>query len=335
MIAPFGTIAANAVIAAARGQPLVTDILIMAGLLVVFGIAAEFISKGTEKFEDVMGQGMAGGVILGLMAALPETIFVIIAVAEGAYAVAVGTALGGNIILFTLGIGLVAVAYFAKWKKGITMKEDYHIEIAFLIAATLALLILLVYGRLDAASGVLLILLYVSYVVYRYTKVHSRIMRHVATEKGRREFLEGVLLMAIGSAIVVLFSSAFIATIIGIAGTAGIAAVWLALVIAPIASDFEEQLAAYRLTQRSQRGGSTAIVSFIGGKLENNTVLLGIIGIFAASPVYIGFAAPELIAVMVINTIAITILSRGRLTYMQGAVLILLYFATITAAFVV
>ncbi len=319
----------------AQAPALWWEIAIMLGVLAAFGIAAAFISKGTEKLEVLAGQGMAGGVILGLMAALPETIFVVIAVMKGAYPVAIGTALGGNVILFTLGIGLVAVSYFSKWKKDVVMKEDYQVDVLFLMISTIALLLILFYGKLDVAVGVILIALYAIYVGYRYSMSHSRIMQHVKTEKGRRQLAEAVVLMAIGMVIVVLFSDLFIGTIINIAGIIGVGAVWLALVITPIASDFEEQLSAYRLARGSPGGGSTAIVSFIGGKLENNTVLLGVIGLFAAAPVYITSTAPEFLAVVIINAIAISFLSRGRFTYGQGLFMIILYFVTIAAAFIV
>ncbi len=327
--------ALSLILITAQQSPLWLEILLMAGVLVAFGVAAGFISKGTEKLEALAGQGMAGGVILGLMAALPETIFVVIAVIHGAYPVAIGTALGGNVILFTLGIGLVAVAYFGRWKKEIVMKEDYQVDVMFLMLSTVALLVLLLYGKLDLVTGVLLFAIYGVYVVYRYSQSHSRIMQHMRTETGRKEFLEAAMLMAVGMAIVVLFSNLFIDTIINVAGILGIGAVWLALVITPIASDFEEQLSAYRLARGSVGGGSTAIVSFIGGKLENNTVLLGVIGIFAAAPVYIASTAPEFIAVIIINVIAIGFLARGRFAHRQGLFMIALYFVTIAAAFIV
>ncbi len=315
-------------------EALVQDILIMAGVLVVFGVAAEFITRGTEKVETLLGQGMAGGIVLGLMSALPETIFVIVATTSGYYSVAIATALGGNILLFTLGIGLIAVAYFVKWKSNVTLKEDYHLDLAFLILSTFALLLLFVYGRLDVISGSLLFIIYIAYFAYRYSRAHSRLMLHIRTANGRKILAEGLALMLIGIVIIALLSSYFINSIIQVAGLLAIPAILLTLIITPIAADIEELISSYRLTQRSRGGGSTAIVSFIGSKLENNTVLVGIIGLLASAPVLVGSVAPELIAVMIVNVIAISIFSRGKLTYVQGIGLIVLYFAMISAIFI-
>lgn len=305
------------------------EILVMVGLLVIFGVAAEFIARGTEKMETLLGQGMAGGVILGFMSALPETIFVIVASLSGYYAVAVATALGGNVLLFTLGIGLIGVAYFSKWKTDVVLKEDYHVDIAFLILSTFALLLLLVYGKLDAVSGILLFLIYAVYIAYRYLQAHSRLMMHIGTRRGRIILFEGLVFMLIGVGMIALVSGYFIKDIINVAGILAIPAIWLALIIAPMAADLEELISAYKLSRRTPGGGSTAIVGFIGSKLENNTILVGIIGLLAVAPVYLGSVAPEFIAVMIINAIAISLLSRGRFTYPQGVALIAFYFAAI------
>ena len=314
---------------------LLQDILIMAGILIVFGVAAEFITKGTEKMEALLGQGMAGGLILGFMSALPETIFVIIASTSGYYTVAIATALGGNVLLFTLGMGLIVVSYFSKWKKNIALKEDYHVDVAFLVISTFALLMLLVYGRLDVISGSLLLLIYVAYAAYRLIQARTRIVFHMRAKESRKILLEGFLFMLVGVAIIALLSRYFISDIIAVAGILAIPAIFLALVITPIAADLEELISAYKLARGTTGGGSTAIVSFIGGKLENNTVLVGIIGLLAAAPVLIGAVAPEFIAVMIINAIALAILSRGKFTYVQGIAMIVLYFAVILAIFIV
>ncbi len=315
-------------------QALLGDAVILVALLAVFAIAAELIVKGTQRFEAMLGQGMAGGVILGSISSLPETIFVIVAVAGGSYSVAIGAALGGNIILFTLGIGLIGVIYFSRWGKDVALKEDYRIDISFLMLSTLAILLLLLYGRLDAASGILLCLVYVVYIAYRYSKAHSRLLVHMKSREGRAALLKALGLMVLGVVMIALLSDYFIGEITGIAGALAIPAIWLSLVLAPIGADAAELISSYRLARASRGGGSTAVVSFIGSKLENNTILLGIIGLAATAPVYLRSAAPEVIGVLAINAIAIAIFSRGRVSRLQGVALVALYFAVLALAFI-
>lgn len=302
--------------------------------VVGFWIAAELTAIGTEQIEPLMGQGMAGGVVLGLLGALPETIFVIIATLSSSYQIALGSALGGNIILFTLGIGIVGVTYALKWKKPIKMKDDYKVELYFLLASTAVLAGVMLYGSLNVISGGVLVLVYLAYVGYRYANAHSRVRLHARTEKGRSALLRGGIYLIAGALIVLALSRTFVGAISDLSQSIGISPLWLALVVSPLVADLDENLNANRIAMRSSGGGSTAIVSFIGGKLQNNTMLLGLIGLLAAQSVGIGTAATEFIAVIIVNLLAAAVLLRGRLSYGEGVMLIIAYAAVIAATFI-
>ncbi len=307
-------------------------------LLAGFVLAAEIVAEGTHRLEPLLGQGMAGGVLLGLMGSLPETIFVVIAVLNGSFNVAVGTAIGGNIILFTLGIGLAIVIYALKWKKSLKMKEDYHIELYFFAASTIGIGLLILYGSLDILSGLALSAVYVLYVLYRYKQTSVYIKNKNITKEGTKLLLKGALYIVIGAILVILLSRPFIESISSLATDLRIPLILAALVISPIAADFGENLSAYRVVMKSPSGGSTAIVSFLGGKLENNTILLGLIGIIASimygAPVSIKSSIPELLTVIGVNVVALAFITRGRFGYKEGIILVALYFIGIAAAFV-
>lgn len=310
-----------------------TLILMVIGAFAAFIVAAELVAKGTQRLEPVVGQGMAGGVVLGLVGAVPETMFVIIATLKGSYQIALGSAVGGNIILFTLGIGTVGILYAFKWKGPLPMKEDYHVESIFMLASTVAIALLLLYGTLDLVSGILISLVYVAYLLYRYVDSHAMISKKAATPEGRKLLLEGLALLAVGAIIVILLSNIFVDLITQLSMQLLVPVMWLALVIAPLATDLPENLGAYRITSKSSGGGSTAIVSFIGGKLQNNTVLLGLIGIIAASPVSLKSSKTAFIAVILVNIAALFAISRGRLSKRSSIALSLLYFAVVAATF--
>jgi len=52
---------------------------------------------------------MSGRIVMGSLTALPETIFVIVASISGHYDIVLGSTIEDNVILFTLGIGLVRI----------------------------------------------------------------------------------------------------------------------------------------------------------------------------------------------------------------------------------
>ena len=300
--------------------------------VVGFVIAAELMAIGTDLLEPMVGQGMAGGVVLGLVGALPETIFVLVATLSGSYDVAVGSAIGGNIILFTLGMGIIGILYAMKWKKPISMKEDYRVELWFLLGSTGMLVLLMLYGYLDRISGILLTLPYLAYLAYRYAHAHSMVKRSAGTPHGRMRMLKALSVIAIGAMLVVPLSDAFVGLISALSADISIPVIWIALVIVPIASDLDENISAYRIISKSSGGGGTAVVSFIGSKLQNNTVLLGLIGIFAVQPVVLSGARLELASVIVVNLIAIVVVMRERFTARESLLLIAAYIAIIAAA---
>ncbi len=279
-----------------------------------------------------MGQGMSGGILLGFLGALPETVFVIVATLGKSYDIAIGAALGGNIILFTFGIGIVGIAYSMKWKKPIEMKDDYHIELYFLLASTVLLGMLVVYGALGQISGAILFLLYIIYVAYRYVHAHGSIIRSSGTHAGRSAMIKGLVYLGVGAVIIVPLSYVFVGLVSDLSSALLLPALWLALFIAPLASDLGENMSGYRIATRGVGGGSTAIVSFIGGKIQNNTMLIGLIGLLAAQPVLLGAAKFDLIAVIAVNLIALVVVSKRRLTLRGSLLLVLAYAAIIIAA---
>lgn len=103
--------------------------------------------------------------------------------------------------------------------------------------------------------------------------------------------------------------------------------------ISPLAADLGENISAVRIAMRNRGGGSTAIVSFIGSKLQNNTMLLGIIGLLAAQSVFIGGARTELVAVIIVNLLTVAVMLRGKLTRSESVMLIIAYAAIIALTF--
>ena len=220
-----------------------------------FGVAAELTSIGTDRIEPLMGQGMTGGVVLGLLGALPETIFVIIATLSMSYQIALGSALGGNIILFTLGIGIVGLVYSYKWKASVVMKEDYRVELYFLLASTAILAAVIMYGAIDRMSGAVLFMAYFVYLAYRYARAHKRMAFHAGTERGRRIYINGGTYLLAGAVIVVAISGMFVNAISELSGSVGVSALWLALFISPLAADLGENISAVRIAMRNRGGG--------------------------------------------------------------------------------
>jgi cation:H+ antiporter len=294
-------------------------------IIVALGFASESLARGTEELEKGLSQGIAGGLILGFLTSLPETIFVIVAIINKKYSVALGSAIGGNVILFTLGIGLIGIAYFLKWKSRLRMKGDYKVENRFLILTTVSMTLIIIYGKLNIITAIPLFFIYAYYIFYRLNKNEPR-------ETDKINIRKALIYLSIGSAIIVSLSSFFINYLYVTAKDFGISPAWLALVITPIASELEEKISALRLTFSNAEGGSLAIVSFIGSKIENATVLLGLIGLFSSFNV--NTTLPEMIAALIANIIGLITLLDGKLGVKESAFLIVLYFLMVYVSFI-
>ncbi|ACR41654.1 sodium:calcium antiporter [Saccharolobus islandicus] len=295
-------------------------------IFIAIFVSAELLAKGADELEDFLGQGITGGIILGFLTALPETIFVIVASLEGSFDVALGSAIGGNVLLFTLGIGLVGLFYALKWRSTLQISSEYSVENVFLIISSVAMLLVLIYGKLDIISGLLLILIYIIYVVYRVIKFRG--------EGGSRKegnLVKPIIFIIAGGILLVVFSHYFVDYINEISTMFNVPAIWLSLLIAPIAGELEEKISAFRLIQMSKDGGSLSILSFVGSKIENATVLLGIIGLFTDYKLQV--ALPEYISALVANIIAIYVLFDKRLRTIESTILIGVYIVMVILSF--
>ncbi len=304
-------------------------------ILAAFRIAAEFIARAMDDFEDMFGQGFAAGIVLGVINAIPETMVVIIALLASSYDVAIGAALGGNIVLFSFGIGMVGLVYLKKWKTPLLMKDDYGVEFGFLALSTIIFIVIAISDQLNFYIGAILILLYIAYIFKRYSKAHETFSRNKSNKKAKSNMLRAIIYVLAGFIIILAFSAPLVSDISQISSTIHIPALWLSLVIVPLVSDFGENINGYRLAKGRQGGGSTAIVSFIGSKLENNTLLLGLICIFAIPYLPIANALPEFLSIIAVNIIALLVIRKGKFNYATSVSLIALYFAVITISLII
>lgn len=298
-------------------------IISLIGIGFVLFLLAELLSRATEDLEEIFGQGIAGGVIAGIVTALPETIIVIESILNGKMAIAISTAIGGNIILFTFGIGFVGLLYSFKWKKNLKMKEDYRVEQRFLLISTILISIVIMLGYLNVILSVFFILVYIYYIAYRIkSKPQKKDVKHVNLKKD-------VGIVLISSFLIVFLAEPLINLIVQVSEETGITPAWFALFFIPILSDAEEFVTSIKLALSGTSLGSTALVSVIGSKIENGTLLLGIAGLLAWTPIRITSIYIELISVALVNIISVVVLLDGNIKKWESVSLMVTYFAVV------
>jgi cation:H+ antiporter len=306
---------------------MLTDYLGFFGTLTALTVISVAMAKAGESLAARLGSSFGGGVLLGLVTALPETVLVVGALLLGQPGAAISSAVGANAMLMTLGVGLLGVVFLLRYAEPIYMTGNYSLELKFLAWPTLVVAALVlaeyafvsVHAFLEVPLGIVLILMYFAYVYLSY--------------KGRKpEAFEGhevktkthtalALLLASGAAAVIV-TPFFLHYTERVSLLIGVPYDLLIYVVTPIAAELEEKLSAYVMVFRSKLLGSPALYSFVGSKIENATVLIGLI--LLSSPKAVDYW-PLLLVLIVSNLFGVAIMKDGKLSWAESTLGLVLY----------
>lgn len=242
----------------------------------MLSVASEFLALGAEVLSTVFGAGFVGSVILGFITMLPELIFVLVAITEGEVEVAVGSAVEGNILLFTLGYGLVVLIAYLKHGEIITLPPTMKDDLWYLIISALYLLMASIDRKLTLMDGIVLVGLYIVFILHQFWESKNLGLGSENEEPvSRREWIKSASYLIGGGIAVLIAAEPFVHNIIDLSNETGIPAIFLALIISPIASEMPEKISAFVLAKKSMRGAEIAIANFIGSKVQSGTLLFG------------------------------------------------------------
>lgn len=269
-------------------------------LLIAMSVAAEFIARSAQILEHKYGAGFVGSIILGFVTTFPELIFVCVAVLALDYDIAMGSAIGGNILLFTVGYGLVIVLAYIFHKKSINLDNVFlRDDLWYLLISCMIILLFALDGVFQAWEGIVLIGIYIVYVLHQYYECrrYKIIVNTNPSESDNEEsskssheeisvplqWKKSAIYLLIGGVLLLLSAEPFVEAIGELSHEIGVSALVLALVISPLASEMPEKISAFILTTKDIKGAEMSIANFIGSKVQNNTLLFGIMILLASS----------------------------------------------------
>lgn len=271
-------------------------------LLIAMSVAAEFIARSAQILEHKYGAGFVGSIILGFVTTFPELVFVCVAVLSLDYDIAMGSAIGGNILLFTVGYGFVIVLAYIFHHKSINLDNVFlRDDLWYLLISCIMIVLFALNGVFQAWEGVVLIGVYIIYVLHQYYESRQyKIIQHTNPSDSENEescsspqaeksvplqWKKSTIYLLIGGALLLLSAEPFVEAIGELSHEIGISALVLALVISPLASEMPEKISAFVLTCKDIKGAEMSIANFIGSKVQNNTLLFGLMIILASSVV--------------------------------------------------
>jgi cation:H+ antiporter len=292
-------------------------------------VASYAIAVSGEKLSERLGHSFGAGVLLGLMTALPETILVYESLALGQVGAGLSSAVGANAMLMTLGLGLLGLVFFLKYRSPITLEGKYGLELrALLISTALIGLALLASALIPgtpgenplerailALTGVVLASVYVIYAFKSFSTSNEE-------ENGEGGVTRHIFLLIAGGLLAIAVTPYFLKSVEEVSQRFGVPFEFLVYLVSPVAAELEEKLSAYIMIFRGKELGSPAVYSFLGSKIENSTLLISPFLILGAD---LTSYSPLLVALIISNLFSIAVLKDGKLGLKESLIGLALY----------
>jgi cation:H+ antiporter len=337
------------------------------GMLLWLGeltIASWILSYGAEHLSEKYGAKFVGRVLLSIATTLPEIAIVMYAAANGSYGVAIGSGLGSNLLMMTLGLAIMLIIATTRLSKAPLKQIDvstFKNDMIFLISAAVISFVLFLDGY-NYSDGFIFLGLFAGYIILSLyeMKIENRekvanTMNHNADnadnndkkliiEKGisynNKKFIKAMGAFLIGAIGIVIGAEPFIHSLEGFSADVGISAVILAVIISPIAGEMPEKISMMLLARKGAAGAAIAIANVLGSKILNNTLLLAV-AVFAAMysfGFYETIEITEILYYQIILVTAITIIAvlpmfRKKIGLRFGLILLFMYVVAIFIQF--
>jgi cation:H+ antiporter len=341
------------------------------GMLIWLGeltIASWILSYGAEHLSEKYGAKFVGRVLLSIATTLPEIAIVMYAAANGAYGIAIGSGLGSNLLMMTLGLAIMLIIATTRLSKAPLKHIDvstFKNDMLFLIIAAVISFVLFLDGY-NYIDGFIFLGLFAGYIVLSLYEMRIENKQKVANttnhnandadnpddnnnkkltiKKGNsynnKKFIKAMGAFLIGAIGIVIGAEPFIHSLEGFSADVKISAVILAVIISPIAGEMPEKISMMLLARKGAAGAAIAIANVLGSKILNNTLLLAV-AVFAAMYSY-GFYETieiteilyyQIILVTIITIIAVLPMFRKKIGLRFGLILLLMYIVSIFIQF--
>ena len=320
--------------------------------------ASYLLSYGAEHLSKSFGTKFVGRTLLSVATTLPEIAIVVYAAAGGFYGIAIGSALGSNLLMMTLGLSIMLLIATTKLSrhpaKEIDVKQ-FKLDKYLLIISAIVSLVLFIDG-FNFMDGIIFSGMFVAYLFLAYREMQrdrAEIRAKLKAEQNNnslengevyhqtmKQFIKASIVFAVGTVGIFVGAGPFIHALEGYAVDTGISVVILAVIISPIAGEMPEKISLMILARKGAAGTSIAIANVLGSKILNNTLLLAV-AVFGAMAYHGLFAEihvtpilwDQMILVTVITIVALVPMLRNKLDLKSGILLLSLYIIGIALQF--
>lgn len=314
------------------------------------------LSYGAEHLSERYGAKFVGRVLLSIATTLPEIAIVIYAAASGAYGIAIGSGLGSNIMMMTLGLAIMLIISTTRLSKAPLKMIDvstFKNDKIFLLATAVISLILFLDGY-DYVDGIIFVGIFIAYIFIALYEMKLEMKENLFKDNakeignknnlGKRNNKKMVIAVGVflaGALGILIGAEPFIHSMQGFSVEVGISAIVLAVILSPIAGEMPEKISMMILARKGAAGASIAIANVLGSKILNNSLLLAV-AVFAAM-VNFGFYETieiteilfyQIILATLVTIIAVIPMFRRKIGLQFGFMLLFLYIVSILIQFI-
>lgn len=330
-------------------------------------LASWILSYGAEHLSERFGAKFVGRVLLSIATTLPEIAIVIYAAAQGSFGIAIGSGLGSNLLMMTLGLAIMLIIATTRLSKAPLKQIDvstFKYDMIFLILAAVISFVLFLDG-FNYVDGFVFVGLFAAYIILSLYEMKVENKNKLANKEiiqnnnndndnkkliveqnvsngnnNNKKFIKAIGTFLIGALGILFGAEPFIHSLEGLSVEYGISAVVLAVIISPIAGEMPEKISMMILARKGAAGASIAIANVLGSKILNNTLLLAV-AVFAAMYSF-GFDKVielteilyyQIILVTIVTIIAVLPMFRKRIGLKFGIVLLFMYIICIFIQF--
>jgi cation:H+ antiporter len=332
-------------------------------------LASWILSYGAEHLSEKFGAKFVGRVLLSIATTLPEIAIVIYAAAQGSFGIAIGSGLGSNLLMMTLGLAIMLIIATTRLSKAPLKQIDvstFKNDMIFLILAAIISFVLFLDG-FNYIDGFIFMGLFAGYIILSLYEMRIENREKISnknidknsnnnnennkeliveqdisndTNEDKKKFLKAIGTFFLGAIGILFGAEPFIHSLEGLSVEIGISAVVLAVIISPIAGEMPEKISMMILARKGAAGASIAIANVLGSKILNNTLLLAV-AVFAAMYSF-GFDKViemteilyyQIILVTIVTILAVLPMFRKKIGLRFGFVLLFMYIICIFIQF--
>ncbi len=281
---------------------------------------ADWFVDGASSVASKFGipQIVIGLTIVAMGTSAPEACVSIVGSIQGNADIAVGNVLGSNVmnVLIILGLSAVVLPLVVK-------KNTVYIEIPFVIAITIILLLLGLDGKIGRIDGIIFLLLLIVYISYLFVCAKKNKEEPLEEPEKKKPLWLSLLLTVVGLAIVIAGSQFTVDTATFLATKMGLSERIIGLTIVALGTSLPELFTSVSASRKNNP--DIAIGNIIGSNIFNIVFVLGLASVVSPLNYAKEFLVDSLFAIGAIVLLFVLVLPKKKLPRWAGAVMLASY----------